>query len=59
MASGSTTSQQIDGETMEIMTDFIFRGYKITADGDCKHEIKRHLLVGRKAMINLDSVLKL
>ena len=59
MASGSTTSQQIDGETMEIMTDFIFRGSKITADGDCKHEIKRHLLVGRKAMINLDSVLKL
>ena len=59
MASGSTTSQQIDGETMEIMTDFIFQGSKITADGDCKHEIKRHLLVGRKAMINLDSVLKL
>ena len=49
---------EIDGETMETMTDFIFLGSKITADGDCSHEIKRHLLLGRKAMINLDSVLK-
>ena len=58
MASGSITSWQIDGETVEIVTDFIFGGSKITADGDCSHEIKRHLLLGRKAMINLDSILK-
>ena len=58
MASGSITSWQIDGETMEIMTNFIFLGSKITADGDCSHEIKRHLLLGRKAMTNLDSILK-
>ena len=58
MASNLITSWQIDGETMEIMTDFIFLGSKITADGDCSHEIRRHLLLGRKAMINLDSVLK-
>ena len=57
MASSPTTSWQIDGETMETMTDFIFSGSKITADGDCSHEIKRHLLLGRKAMINLDSIL--
>ena len=58
MASGPITSQQIDGETMETETDFIFLGSKITADGDCSHEIKRHLLLGRKAMTNLDNVLK-
>ena len=58
MASGPITSWQIDGETMETVTDFLFLGSKITADGDCKHEIKRHLLLGRKAMTNLDSVLK-
>ena len=58
MASNLITSWQIDGETMEIMTDFIFLGSKITADGDCSHEIKRHLLLGRKAMTNLDSTLK-
>ena len=58
MASGPITSWQIDGETMETVTDFIFRGSKITADGDCSHEIKRHLLLGRKAMTNLDSILK-
>ena len=58
MASGSITSWQIDGETKEIVTDFIFLGSKITADGDCSHEIKRCLLFGRKAMINLDSILK-
>ena len=58
MASGPITSWQIDGETMETVTDFIFGGSKITADGDCKHEIKRHLLLGRKAMTNLDSILK-
>ena len=52
------TSWQIDGETMETVTDFIFLGSKITADGDCSHEIKRCLLLGRKAMINLDSILK-
>src|SRR5574340_36521 len=57
MASGPITSGQIDGETMEIVTDFIFLGSQITADGDCSHEIKRHLLLGRKAMINLDSKL--
>ena len=54
MASGLITSWQIDEETMETMTDFIFLGSKITADGDCSHEIKRHLLLGRKAMTNLD-----
>ena len=58
MASGPITSWQIDGETMEAMTDFIFLGSKIPADGDCSHKIKRHLLLGRKAMTNLDSVLK-
>ena len=58
IASGPITSWQIDGETMETMTDFIFLGSKITADGDCSHEIKRYLLPGRKAMINLDSILK-
>ena len=58
MASGPITSWQIDGETMEIVTDFIFLGSKITVDGDCSHEIKRRLLLGRKAMINLDSTLK-
>ena len=58
MASGPITSWQIDGETMETVTDFIFLGSKITADVDCSHEIKRHLLLGRKAMPNLDSILK-
>ena len=58
MASDAITSRQIDGGTMETVTDFIFLGSKITADGDCSHEIKRHLLLGRKAMTNLDSVLK-
>ena len=58
MASGPTTSWQIDGETMETVTDFLFLGSQITADGDCSHEIKRHLLLGRKAMINLDNILK-
>jgi len=58
MASSPNTSWQIDGETMETVTDFIFLGSKITADGDCSHQIKRHLLIGRKAMTNLDSVLK-
>ena len=58
MASGPIASWQIDGETMEIVTDFIFLGSKITADGDCSHEIKRCLLLGRKAVTNLDSVLK-
>ena len=58
MASGPITSQQIDGETVETVTDFIFLGSKITADGDCSHEIKRHLLLGRKAMTNLDSIIK-
>ena len=58
MASGPITSWQIDGETMETVTDFILGGSKITADGDCNLEIKRHLLLGRKAMINLDSILK-
>ena len=58
MASGPITSWQIDGERMETVTDFIFLGSKITADDDCSHEIKRHLLLGRKAMINLDSILK-
>ena len=58
MASDPITSWQIDGETMETVTEFIFLGSKITADGDCSHEIKRRLLLGRKAMTNLDSVLK-
>ena len=58
MASGPITSWQIDGETMETMTDFIFLGSKVTADGDCTHEIKRCLLLGRKTMTNLDSILK-
>ena len=58
MASGPITSWQIEGETMETVTDFIFLGSKITADGDCSHEIKRHLLPGRKVMTNLDSILK-
>ena len=58
MASGPITSWQIDGETMEIVRDFILGGSKITTDGDCSHEIKRHLLLGRKAMTNLDSILK-
>ena len=58
MASGPTTSWQTDRETMEAVTDFIFLGSKITADGDCSHEIKRHLLLGRKAMTNIDSILK-
>ena len=58
MASSPITSWQIDGETMERVIDFIFLGSKITADGDCSHEIKRGLLLGRKAMINLDSILK-
>ena len=58
MASGPITSWQIDGETMERVTDFIFLGSKITADGDCSHEIKRCLLLGRKVMTNLDSMLK-
>ena len=56
--SSPITSWQIDGETMETVTDFVFRGSKITADGDCSHEIKRSLLLGRKAMSNLDSILK-
>ena len=58
MVSSPITSRQIDGETMETVTDFIFLGSKITADGDCRHEIKRCLLLGRKAMTNLDSILK-
>ena len=58
MASGPITSWEIDGETVETVADFIFGGSKITADGDCSHEIKRHLLLGRKAMTNLDSILK-
>ena len=59
MASGPITSWQIDGETMKIVTAFIFLGSKITADGDCSHEIKRHLLLERKTMANLDSILKI
>ena len=59
MASGPITSQQIDGEKVEIATDFIFLGSKITEDGDCSHEIKRHLLLGRKLMTNPDSILKI
>ena len=58
MASGPVTSWQIDGETVETMSDFIFLGSKITADGDCSREIKRHLLLGRKVMTNLDSIFK-
>ena len=58
MASGPITSWQIDGETVETMADFIFLGSKITADGDCSHEIKRRLLLGRKVITNLDSILK-
>ena len=58
MASGPITSWKIDGETMETMRDFIFFGSNIIADGDCSHEIERHLLLGRKAMTNLDSILK-
>ena len=58
MASGPITSWQMDGETMETVTDFIFLGSKIIADGDCSHEIKRHLLLGRKVMTNLDSIFK-
>ena len=58
MASGLITSWQIDGETMETVTEFVFLGSKITVDGDCSHEIKRYLLLGRKAMTNLDSILK-
>ena len=58
MASGPITSRQLEGETIETMTNFIFLGFKITANGDCSHEIKRHLLLGRKSMTNLDSILK-
>ena len=58
MASGPITSWEIDGETVEMMTDFIFWGSKIIADGDCSHEIKQHLLLGRKVMANLDRILK-
>ena len=58
MPSGPTTSREIDGEIVETVSDFIFLGSKITADGDCSHEIKRRLLLGRKAMTNLDSILK-
>ena len=58
MASGAITSWQIDGQTVETVIDFIFLGSKITADGDCSHEIKRHLLLGRKVMTNLDSIFK-
>ena len=58
MASGPITSWEIDGETVETVSDFIFLGSKITTDGDCRHEIKRHLLLGRKVMTNLDSIFK-
>ena len=58
MASGPITSREIDGETVEIVSDFILVGSKITADGDCSHEIKRRLLLGKKVMTNLDSILK-
>ena len=58
MASGPITSWHIDGETVETVADFIFGGSKMTVDGDCNHEIKRHLLLGRKIMANLDSILK-
>ena len=59
MASGPITSWEIDGETVETVSDFIFLGSKITADGDCSHEIKRHLCLGRKAMTKLDNILKI
>ena len=58
MASSPIASWKIDGETVETVADFIFLGFKITADGDCSHEIKRHLLLGRKVMTNLDSIFK-
>ena len=58
MASGPVTSWQIDGETVETASDFILGGFKVTVDGDCSHEIKRHLLLGRKVMTNLDSIFK-
>ena len=58
MACGPITSWQIHGETMEAVTDFVFLGFKITTDGDCSHEIRRHLLLGRKVITNLDSILK-
>ena len=58
MASGPITSWEVDGETVEAVSDFIFLGSKITVDGDCSHEIKRHLLLGRKVMTNIDSILK-
>ena len=58
LASGPITSWEIDGETMEAVTDFIFLSFKITEDGDCSHEIKKHLLLGRKVLTNLDSILK-
>ena len=58
MASGPITSRQIDGEKMETVADFIFLGSKITVDGDCSHKIKRHLLLGREVMVNLDSIFK-
>ena len=58
MASGPITAREIDGETVETVSDFIFGGSKVTANGDCSHEIKRHLLLGRKVMTNLDSILK-
>ena len=58
MASGTISSWEIDGETVETVSDFILGGFKITADGDCSHEIKRHLLLGRKVMTNLDSIFK-
>ena len=58
MEPGPTTSWQVDGETMQTVTDFVFLSSKVTADGDCSHEIKRHLLLGRKAITNLDSTLK-
>ena len=58
MASGPITLWEIDGETVETVSDFIFLGFKITADGECSHEIKRHLLLGRKVMTNLDNILK-
>ena len=58
MASGPITSWEIDGETMETVTDFLFLGSKISADGACRHEINKHLFLGRKAMVNLDSILK-
>ena len=58
MASSPITSWQIEGEKVEVVTDFLFLGSRITADGDCSHEIKRHLLIGRKSMTNLDSIFK-